>query len=351
MRRRPLRTRLRLAAAAALVPATLAAAHAVPKFELWYGGEQRFGHLGNPHPRINILGVVSAPEEVESLTFSLNGGPPRPLSIGPNGFRLSRPGAFNAEIEREELRDGDNAIELRIQQRFSHQAVVQPVRVSYARGRTWPLPYRIRWADVARIQDVAEVMDGHWQLSPAGVRTLDPYYDRVIAIGDMSWVDYEVVTSVVFHRFLADVVAPKGPPFSNHGHASVLLRWLGHPDDGHQPRRKWHPCGGLAMWRADAGSEGNYWVWQGGESGIIAREQNKRVLEIGRRYSIRARVETLPGLKTRYSVKGWDAREPEPAAWDLVATEGDKDVQSGSLLFVAHHADVTFGDVDVRALR
>ena len=159
------------------------------EIQVWYGDEQRFGHWGNPHPRINILGAVAGAEEVESLTYSLNGGPARPLSMGPNGFRLSLPGAFN------------------------------------------------------------------------------------------------------------------------------------------------------------------YWAWQGGETGILAREEKKRVLERGRRYIIRARVETLPGPKTRYSVKGWPAGEREPAPWDLVAIDGGQDVQSGSFLLVAHHSDVTFGDVEIRPLK
>jgi hypothetical protein len=324
---------------------------AQPEIRLWYGDQQRFGEQGTPQPRINVLGEVSFPDEVESFTFAVNGGSPTPLSLGRNGFRLSRPGAFNAEIERRVLRAGDNVVTLTTRLRFSHQVVQQTMRVHFTAGRPWPLPYAINWSKVRRIDEVAEVMDGEWKLTPDGVRTLDPYYDRVIAIGDMTWTDYEVVTSVIFHKFLADVIAPKGPPFSNHGHASVLLRWVGHPDDGFQPRRKWHPCGGLAMWRADAGSEGNYWVWQGGETGIIARETNKRVLEPGRRYMIRARVESLAGPQTRYSVKGWDARASEPKQWDLVATDGAQDVPSGSLLLVAHHSDVTFGDVDVRSLR
>ena len=339
------------AAALFLLAAPVIAADAAPTIELWYGDEQRFGHTGNPQPRINLLGVVSRHEAVEALTYSLNGGPAQTLSLGPNGFRLSRPGAFNAEIERSGLRAGENVVEFVVHQRFAQQPVTKTVRVHYTAGRPRPLPHTIKWADARRIDDVAEVMDGHWKLTPDGVRTLDPYYDRVIAIGDTNWTDYEVVTSVTFHKFLADVVAPKGPPFSNHGHASVLLRWQEHPDDGRQPRRKWHPCGGLAMWRFDAGTTGGEWVWQGGESGIIARESKKRPMEIGRRYMIRGRVETLPGPRTRYSIKGWPAGQPEPAEWDLVATDGKEDVQSGSLLLVAHHSDVTFGDVEVRSVR
>jgi hypothetical protein len=342
--------RMAFAIVLAIAPA-LAAENATSAIELWYGDEQRFGHAGNPQPRINLVGIVTNSDAVESLTVTVNDGRPLPLSLGPNGFRLSQRGAFNAEIERTDLRPGENTVVFTAHQRFAVQPVTKPVRVHYTAGRARPLPCSIKWSQVKRIDEVAEVMDGHWRLTPDGIRTLDPYYDRVISIGDTDWTDYEVLTSVIFHRMLAPVIAPKGPPYSNHGHASVLLRWQGHPDDGRQPRRKWHPCGGLAMWRADAGSEGNYWAWQGGETGIIARQPTKRVLELGRRYLIRARVETLPGPKTRYSVKGWDTRQPEPKAWDLVATDGPQDVQSGSLLLVAHHSDVTFGDVEVKAVR
>lgn len=339
------------AAVVAVHSTGFAASATVPKIEVYYGDEQRFGFQGNPQPRINILGVVSSHEAVETLTFTLNGGVAHRLNMGVDLRRLSRPGGFNAEIERKDLRDGENIVVLEAKSRAGGPVVRRTVRVRYAAGRTAPLPCTIKWSEARRIDDVAEVMDGHWQLTPDGVRTLDPYYDRVIAIGDTTWTDYEAVTSVIFHKFLADVIAPKGPPYSNHGHASVLLRWQGHPDDGNQPRVKWHPCGGLAMWRADAGTSGSEWVWQGGESGIIGREGKKRLLELGRRYLIRARVETLPGPKTRYSVKGWAAGEPEPTEWDLVALDREKDLQSGSFLLVAHHSDVTFGNVEIRPLR
>lgn len=309
------------------------------------------GFTAIPSRGSTILGVVSNREAIEALSYTLNGGAAQKLNMGVDLRRLSRPGGFNAEIERKDLRAGENLVVFEAKPKARGPAIKRTVRVRYAAGRTAPLPCTIKWSDARRIDHVAEIMDGQWKLTAEGVRTLDPYYDRVIAIGDTSWTDYEAVTSVIFHKFLADVIAPKGPPFSNHGHASVLLRWQGHPDDGNQPRMKWHPCGGLAMWRPDAGASGSEWVWQGGESGIIAREGKKRPLEPGRRYSIRARVETLAGPKTRCSVKGWAAGQPEPKEWDLVAIDGAQDVPSGSLVLVAHHSDVTFGDVEVRSLR
>src|SRR5688572_17523543 len=120
-----------------LLPLVLPASAAesdVPQIELWYGDEQRFGEHGNPQPRINLLGVVSNSAAVESLSFSVNGGTSLPLSMGPNGFRLSRTGGFNAEIERSSLRPGENVVELIAQPRFSNQPITRTVRVHYTSG-------------------------------------------------------------------------------------------------------------------------------------------------------------------------------------------------------------------------
>ena len=46
-------------------------------------------------------------------------------------------------------------------------------------------------------------------------------------------------------------------------------------------------------------------------------------------------------------MKAWKAGEEEPAVWDLVGIDGERDSQSGSLLLVVHHSDVTFGNVEV----
>ena len=81
--------------------------------DIWYGEEQPagenlqvFGQPGVPQRWVNILGNVSGPEEVASLTYSLNGGPELPLSVGPDQRRLDRTGDFNVEIDYADLLDG-----------------------------------------------------------------------------------------------------------------------------------------------------------------------------------------------------------------------------------------------------
>ena len=76
--------------------------------------------------------------------------------------------------------------------------------------------YSVDWRDVRNIQDAAQVVDGKWQLVKEGVRSVRPGYDRLIAIGDISWQDYEVVTTVTIHRLDFDNVGPvsgSGPAY------------------------------------------------------------------------------------------------------------------------------------------
>jgi len=84
-----------------------------------------------------------------------------------------------------------------------------------------------------------------------------------------------------------------------------------------------------------------------------------RVLEIGtagtqprphQPYRYRAAVRTISRKHSTYAVKAWDEAVPEPPDWDLVVDKDPEDMPSGAVLLVAHHADVTFGNIQVRPL-
>lgn len=49
-------------------------AESAPVIDVWYGTEQEFGHLGAPQEWVNILGNVSDPDGIKTLTYVLNGG-------------------------------------------------------------------------------------------------------------------------------------------------------------------------------------------------------------------------------------------------------------------------------------
>ena len=335
-------------AATALLKARRATSYAPttpPVIDLWYGDEQYFGRLGTPQRWINVLGRVYSVHGTKSVEYRLNDGPAHSLSLGPDPYRLPRPGDFNIELAVDDLRDGFNRVLIHAQDRRGNESE-RIVTLHYSGGHIWPLPYRIKWSEVGRIGDAAQVVDGLWRLLPDGVRTIESGYDRVIAIGDQTWRDYEVRVSVTFHAFAPPV---EGPPGFGVTHAAVAVRWPGHDEDSHQPHVKWFPLGSTAEFRLSPTLEGSAWRILGGPEQEVEAKRGRRI-ELGEPYRIAVRVETLPGGDTRYRAKLWAAVEPEPTAWQVTAVEGMEDVQSGSTLLIAHHTDVTFGDVTVTPL-
>ena len=51
-----------------------------------------------------------------------------------------------------------------------------------------------------------------------------------------------------------------------------------------------------------------------------------------------------------YRLKCWKEEDEEPADWLLEAENGPKELKRGSLVLVAHHTEVTFGNVKVEPL-
>ena len=171
-----------------------------PVIALWYGPVQHFGAPGTTQRWINVLGTVQSEPGLAQLSYHLNQGPAHLLSTGPDGRRLAREGDFNVEIHRDSLQAGENKLVITAVDSVS-RAATTTARVLYDRPRSWPLPYAVVWDNVDTLQRAVQIVDGHWQRVPGGIRTVAPYYDRVIAVGDTSWTDYKVSTSVIFHGF------------------------------------------------------------------------------------------------------------------------------------------------------
>lgn len=316
-----------------------------PEIDIWYGHQQRFGHLGG-HPQrwINVLGSVDPADQLVELTYSLNGGEPKELSFREDNKRIARDGDFNVEIARDQLDEGHNRVTVRAVS-GSGQTATADVSVQYTKeAESWPLPYRIDWSDADHIQDVVQVVDGRWKLTPQGIRSVPRYYDRVIAFGDESWRDYEVATTVTIHA----LTPPKKlPNTTGVTHAAIALRWPGHDADGKQPSVKWHPLGATAEFRLGGDLKQCRWRIFDGKRKDHRESSRRRQLEFEKPYAMKHRVETLNNGVSRYRVKLWPADEREPTDWDLERLETDDDVPSGSALLLAHHSEVTFGDVTV----
>lgn len=300
-----------------------------PVIEIWYGLNQTFGELGEPQNWINILGEVEEPNSIASLTYSLNGGPEMPLTID-EGLRINEQGDFNADIAYSEL-DGspaDDFITFTATD-TSGNVSTETVTIDYEGGNVWPQDYSIDWSSTSEISDVAQVVDGLWEIEGDTVRTVEPGYARLISIGDMSWEDYEVTVPITLNG-----------PINPEGGVGVLMRWQGHNEDtssdDNQPLTGIEPYGALG-WALDGNLSIN---GNGGFSEI------GETLEPDTTYNLKMRVETTD-IGSLYRLKIWELGQSEPMAWDAQSNEGSQDLDSGSMLLVAHRQDASFGDVDI----
>ncbi|MDY6987570.1 MAG: fibronectin type III domain-containing protein, partial [Thermodesulfobacteriota bacterium] len=315
-----------------------------PVIDVWYGLNQNFGEPGVPQRWVNILGNVTDDVGVQSLTYTLNGGPESSLSIGPDGRRLEYAGDFNVEIDYADLVDGENTVVITAKDTdVPENVTTETVTVSYAAGNVWPQTYSIDWETTANIQEVAQVVDGKWGLEPdgtggtLGIRTLEIGYDRVLAIGEyLDWADYEITVPITINGF------DPGPLPITSGSAGfgMTMRWSGHTDDPiicAQPHCGWVPSGAGAWYDMGAG----------GPLALDGEEDATVTIGVGDTFYWKFRVETVPGGGPLYSLKVWEDGEEEPGAWTLQKQRDLSDVTTGSLIFSLHHVDATIGDIEI----
>lgn len=320
-----------------------------PMIDVWYGEEQFFGSPARAQNWINVLGNASPAEDIAKLSYQLNGGSEKLLTPGSDLHRLARAGDFNIELGWDEVREGENTLLITAEDKRGRVSE-RTLTLQVEKGNAWPLPYAVDFSRVAQLQRVAQVVDGKWVLTEDGVRTAEPYYDRVLTIGDSSWENYEVNLSLTVHDFTPP---EPGPPTYDVSHFGVALRWRGHVPDGRQPNRQWYPLGsqGELLLRA----EGDSCRWRvlrgGGEQWMPTPFSGYRSIALGRKLQIRAQVETLSDGQHVYRFKQWNAGAREPATWDVEAYEDrERDFASGAFCIVPHNSDVTIHRVEALPL-
>ena len=302
--------------------------------DVWYGLNQTFGGIGQPQELINILGNVSDPDGILSLSYTLNGGSATSLSIGPDSYRLESTGDFNIEIAFDDLSVGSNTVVISATDTLSAMTT-ETVTVEFEDWNTWPLPYTVDWSAQTSISDAAQIVDGLWTLEADSVRPTIVGYDRLIAIGEMTWQDYEVVVPITIHSV----------PDPNKGGVGMIVRWQGHFLEGaEQPRTGWWNLGAYGYYRYRI--SGDHLILRLGQYDIDIDLSVE--LDFGTTYLYKLRVETPGGPSGGlYRLKVWEQGQPEPVDWQFTDTDEVGDMTSGSLLLVAHHVDASFGDVSV----
>ena len=309
---------------------------------IWYGDEQTFGSPAVAQRWINILGRVENSTDLSRFSYGINGGPSAALSWGPDRHRLAAAGDFNVEIDRSLLREGENRIGLHAEYRDGARCE-RTVVIRVNNRDVWPLPYSVEWEKSGCDQTPVQIVDGLWERSESGLRVVEPYYDRTIAIGDPGWENYEINADVVFHGLRQPGDRDGG---NNVIHIAVAMRWPGHDVDEHQPHRKWYPLGITAEFRLDARLTGGSWRMLAGGSEKHELDECKAIAP-GAAYRVKGRVQDESGGATAYRAKLWPVDSAEPPGWDIEYRRRKSDMPSGCALLIAHYSIVTFGDISV----
>jgi hypothetical protein len=333
---------------ATTVTATFQSVSGAPLIDVWNGLDQSFGQLGIPQVAVNVLGNVSDPDGVASIRYSLNGAPNVTLRMGPDSRRLAKLGDFNVELPVTGLNDGANTLRLTATDSGGAVSVVD-VDVDFAAGNVWPTPYSVDWSTASEIDDVAQIVDGKWTLENGGVRSVEPAYDRIIAIGDVSWTDYEVTVPVTINGF--DESGFSSPVSGRGAGLGLLVRWAGATDKPvvtAEPKSGWLPHGAIGWWWWESPTSARLELTANGSR--LGRTAYGTPPAVGSTLMYKMRVETDPVGVTDYSLKVWPSTESEPATWNFSGSDKPGDPQTGSIVLLAHHVDATYGDVTVTPL-
>jgi hypothetical protein len=275
----------------------------------------------------------------------LNDGVWRSISIGPDMRRLVTLGDFNVEIDVDELAVGENIVELRARY---HDGTVATRTVTVVRKNGTPVqpPIEIDWAREGIPNAHAQVVDGRWEVNGRYVTTREVGYDRLIAIGDVSWKNYEILVPVIVHGL--ETRAYTWP--STHTGVGVVMYWKGHyrwSKDEHasgQPRFGPAPYGAIGWWTTwpDAGEHLNFF-----DVDFKPRGRTPRRLRLNMPYLFRVRLRTDSAGRTLCRMRVWEEDGREPSEWDVTTEAPLNALDSGSLLLGAHETVAGFGPVRV----
>ena len=296
-------------------------APAAPVFNVWYGSHQTFGANGQPQKWVNVLGDVSDPSGIASLTYTVNGGSPQGLSMGENDVRLVDPGDFNAEIDNASLSVGANTVHFTAIDNDGNQSTTD-VTVTKVSGGPWPTAYTADWSKAGgNINSIAQIADGHWEIKPDGtIHNVDFGYDRLVTIGQAStWSQYEVTAQV-----RVNTLDPDGSA------VGIIVGWKGATSDlhgvvtGDQPRVG-HPFPVAFLYGNSAGTAQRFQIYansdQHPETTLVADGTGKQ-LTPGVTYTFKVRVTDNGSGGSHFRLKAWQTGTTEPSSW-LLETDGD----------------------------
>ena len=320
-----------------------------PAIELWYGDEMHFGRGARPSRWANVPGRVIVPAGLHDLRWRLNDERHAyPLSVGPTAYRLVRSGDFNIEFDLDRLAIGSNRIKIDATDR-NGERVAREIACHRHQEDAPSTTLKLDFARCDRIDRYGQVVDGRWRLEADGLRTAEIGYDRIIAFGDRAWTDYNVRLTFTVHRYSDDPLAYMLPSCGSL--VGFIIRWTGHVN-WHDlvPYRGYRPFGMIAVHATQFNRKTRFGLY-GNDDRLHPAEADTVTLPVGRRYAMAAQVASGADGPATYRMNAWPVDQSEPDGWMFEETGTADELPAGAVVLLAHQADVTFHDLEIRPLR
>jgi len=311
--------------------------------DIWYGDTQPLPYIAQRW--MNILGRVHPIEYVNSMTYRLNKGELHHVTIGADLRRLAGHGDFNIELDTQLLQLGDNLVEITV---YTTDGDTHKKSVIVQKTDMPPeLPLDVQWDKSASILNMGQVTDGRWRIADQQMWVEESGYDRALAIGDMTWKNYQVTVPITIYGFSASGTNPMSGGYG----VGMALYWQGHVDwaadeySSAQPRFGYQPIGGIAWYGWD--KEFGFQLRLEGHdaSSTLALDKTGFQADFGETFYLKFGVQNQPKSTNYYKLKAWSATATEPDTWNAVAYGSEGELSHGSVLLLAHHTVCSFGDV------
>jgi len=302
----------------------------LPQIAFWPGLELAYGAYGRPQDRVTVLGRVSG-DGLGGLSYTLNGGPSRPLAVGPLAPRLAGEGDFALEIDLAELAAGDNAVEVTAVGpggAVASETLILRLGPEAAQA----LPYEAAWVGDAP-EPLAHVVDGRWSVAGGWLAPAETGEYRGVALGDGAWEEYEVTVPVI----LGALDAPGAG-------VGLGVHWRGYGADGREPSET-RRLGALAWYRVpEAGGYARLEIVDAAGE-VLGVDPASKPLAEGIANALTLRVQADAEGGSVYSLKTWPEGGAEPLGWDVTAF--GPQAGPGAVWLVAHRAAARYGAVRV----
>jgi hypothetical protein len=314
---------------------------AMEVIDIWYGPRQTFGLFGCPQRWVNILGRYRGPRPAV-MVFSLNSGAERPLSLGPDRRRLVGLGDFNVELDFDELLDGDNDLRISARSQGGEEYSASVIVVKCL-GKVPSLPFTITWDEPGPSRNF-QIVDGSWNFANGCAVVSEIGYDRLIALGDVSWRNYRVTVPFQVHSINPRAYATP----SVHTGVGVVVGWLGHStwipdaDASGQPRFGPGPYGAIGWHTTWIDNDPNVNLFDGDFNRMVESAYQVRP-DVWYRLCVQSACRNSE--RPVFSLKIWRDDETEPEAWTIERRAPLNALGSGGVLLGAHETAARFGPV------